>query len=208
MTSTPPRAFGASAHAACSSPCGPAQVIGAVGSASVGSGRWGARRLADVTPRGGGRRFRRRSLVLAARGDQRRRRRCCADAEQRQPVAALRAWTTVRRRGRWRFPRRCNAVVESPSRVCARLPKSGSRFVFARYSGGGMDARRRGPSGRVAVVAGATRGAGRGIAAALGEAGATVVCTGRSSLSGSEKSDYDRSGDHRGDRRACRRTRR
>jgi NAD(P)-dependent dehydrogenase (short-subunit alcohol dehydrogenase family) len=34
--------------------------------------------------------------------------------------------------------------------------------------------------GRVAVVAGATRGAGRGIAAALGEAGATVICTGRS----------------------------
>ena len=29
--------------------------------------------------------------------------------------------------------------------------------------------------GRVAVVAGATRGAGRGIAAALGEAGAKVV---------------------------------
>ena len=46
--------------------------------------------------------------------------------------------------------------------------------------------------GRVAVVAGATRGAGRGIAAALGEAGATVVCTGRSSVSGNEKSDYDR----------------
>jgi NAD(P)-dependent dehydrogenase (short-subunit alcohol dehydrogenase family) len=34
--------------------------------------------------------------------------------------------------------------------------------------------------GRVAVVAGATRGAGRGIACALGEAGATVYCTGRS----------------------------
>src|SRR6476619_768822 len=46
--------------------------------------------------------------------------------------------------------------------------------------------------GRVAVVAGATRGAGRGIAAALGEAGATVVCTGRSSSSGGKKSDYDR----------------
>ena len=46
--------------------------------------------------------------------------------------------------------------------------------------------------GRVAVVAGATRGAGRGIAMALGEAGATVVCTGRSSISGNEKSDYDR----------------
>ena len=47
--------------------------------------------------------------------------------------------------------------------------------------------------GRVAVVAGATRGAGRGIAAALGEAGATVVCTGRSSRSTrSTRSDYDR----------------
>jgi NAD(P)-dependent dehydrogenase (short-subunit alcohol dehydrogenase family) len=46
--------------------------------------------------------------------------------------------------------------------------------------------------GRLAVVAGATRGAGRGIAAALGEAGATVVCTGRSSRTGSLTSDYDR----------------
>ena len=35
-------------------------------------------------------------------------------------------------------------------------------------------------TGNVAVVAGATRGAGRGIARALGEAGATVYCTGRS----------------------------
>jgi NAD(P)-dependent dehydrogenase (short-subunit alcohol dehydrogenase family) len=34
--------------------------------------------------------------------------------------------------------------------------------------------------GTVAVVAGATRGAGRGIACMLGEAGATVYCTGRS----------------------------
>jgi NAD(P)-dependent dehydrogenase (short-subunit alcohol dehydrogenase family) len=42
----------------------------------------------------------------------------------------------------------------------------------------------------VAVVAGATRGAGRGIAAALGEAGATVVCTGRSS--GTARYEYDR----------------
>jgi NAD(P)-dependent dehydrogenase (short-subunit alcohol dehydrogenase family) len=42
----------------------------------------------------------------------------------------------------------------------------------------------------VAVVTGATRGAGRGIAAALGEAGATVVCTGRST--GSTRSEYNR----------------
>lgn len=35
-------------------------------------------------------------------------------------------------------------------------------------------------TGMVAVVAGATRGAGRGIARALGEAGATIYCTGRS----------------------------
>jgi NAD(P)-dependent dehydrogenase (short-subunit alcohol dehydrogenase family) len=35
-------------------------------------------------------------------------------------------------------------------------------------------------TGQTALVAGATRGAGRGIARALGEAGATVYCTGRS----------------------------
>lgn len=46
--------------------------------------------------------------------------------------------------------------------------------------------------GTVAVVAGATRGAGRGIAAGLGEAGATVICTGRSSIHGNSRSDYDR----------------
>ena len=46
--------------------------------------------------------------------------------------------------------------------------------------------------GRVAVVAGATRGAGRGIAAALGEAGATVICTGRSSSTRAIRSDYNR----------------
>ena len=47
--------------------------------------------------------------------------------------------------------------------------------------------------GRVAVVAGATRGAGRGIAAAFGEAGATVICTGRTSSLRAIDSDYDRS---------------
>lgn len=45
-------------------------------------------------------------------------------------------------------------------------------------------------SGRVAVVAGATRGAGRGIAVELGAAGATVYCTGRSTRA--KRSDMDR----------------
>jgi NAD(P)-dependent dehydrogenase (short-subunit alcohol dehydrogenase family) len=44
--------------------------------------------------------------------------------------------------------------------------------------------------GKVALVAGATRGAGRGIAVALGEAGATVYCTGRSTRT--RRSEYDR----------------
>jgi NAD(P)-dependent dehydrogenase (short-subunit alcohol dehydrogenase family) len=42
-------------------------------------------------------------------------------------------------------------------------------------------ARKKVLQGKIALVAGATRGAGRGIAVALGEAGATVYCTGRSS---------------------------
>jgi len=42
-------------------------------------------------------------------------------------------------------------------------------------------------AGKVAVVCGATRGAGRAIAVALGEAGATVYCVGRSSRSSQRK---------------------
>src|SRR5688500_10078226 len=42
----------------------------------------------------------------------------------------------------------------------------------------------------VALVAGATRGAGRGVAVALGEAGATVYCTGRTTRE--HRSEYDR----------------
>ena len=45
-------------------------------------------------------------------------------------------------------------------------------------------------TGKVALVAGATRGAGRGTAVALGEAGATVYCTGRSTRA--RRSEYDR----------------
>jgi NAD(P)-dependent dehydrogenase (short-subunit alcohol dehydrogenase family) len=44
--------------------------------------------------------------------------------------------------------------------------------------------------GKVALVAGATRGAGRGTAVALGEAGATVYCTGRTTRE--QRSEYDR----------------
>jgi len=44
--------------------------------------------------------------------------------------------------------------------------------------------------GMIALVAGATRGAGRGIAVSLGEAGATVYCTGRSTRGA--RSEYDR----------------
>jgi NAD(P)-dependent dehydrogenase (short-subunit alcohol dehydrogenase family) len=45
-------------------------------------------------------------------------------------------------------------------------------------------------SGKVALVTGATRGAGRGTAVALGEAGATVYCTGRTTRE--RRSEYDR----------------
>ena len=44
--------------------------------------------------------------------------------------------------------------------------------------------------GKVALVAGATRGAGRGTAVALGEAGATVYCSGRTTRE--RRSEYDR----------------
>jgi NAD(P)-dependent dehydrogenase (short-subunit alcohol dehydrogenase family) len=45
-------------------------------------------------------------------------------------------------------------------------------------------------AGRVTLVAGATRGGGRGIAVALGEAGATVYCTGRTTRE--RRSEVDR----------------
>jgi NAD(P)-dependent dehydrogenase (short-subunit alcohol dehydrogenase family) len=45
-------------------------------------------------------------------------------------------------------------------------------------------------SGRIALVAGATRGAGRGIAVQLGACGATVYCTGRTA--GGQRSEMNR----------------
>ena len=53
-----------------------------------------------------------------------------------------------------------------------------------------MDPRAPDLTGRVALVAGATRGAGRGIAVELGATGATVWCTGRSTRG--QRSEYDR----------------
>lgn len=50
--------------------------------------------------------------------------------------------------------------------------------------------RNRSLTGKVALVAGATRGAGRGIAVELGAAGATVYVTGRSTRQ--QRSEYDR----------------
>src|ERR671924_804918 len=46
------------------------------------------------------------------------------------------------------------------------------------------------PAGKIALVAGATRGAGRGIAAQLGAAGATVYVTGRTTRS--QRSEMNR----------------
>jgi len=73
-------------------------------------------------------------------------------------------------------------------RTATRLP--------ARTGGGGRPARRAHPrwkpprlDGAVAVVTGASRGAGRGIAAVLGECGATVYVTGRSVRGGQTVDD-------------------
>jgi len=57
-------------------------------------------------------------------------------------------------------------AIMSPSKAADAMPQKTSKESLA---------------GKIALVAGATRGAGRGIAVALGEAGATVYCTGRSS---------------------------
>jgi NAD(P)-dependent dehydrogenase (short-subunit alcohol dehydrogenase family) len=69
-------------------------------------------------------------------------------------------------------------------------PGAGQVRVLPLNMGRMQDGRGLSLRGRVALVAGATRGAGRGIAAALGEAGATVVCTGRTTRSA--RSEYNR----------------
>src|SRR6202008_3413322 len=68
-----------------------------------------------------------------------------------------------------------------------RVQQSESMLFGRRARMQGMD---RPLAGRIALVSGATRGAGRGIAVALGEAGATVYATGRSPRE--QRSEYDR----------------
>ena len=58
-------------------------------------------------------------------------------------------------------------------------------------------------AGKVALVAGATRGAGRGIARMLGEAGCVVYCSGRSSRTQANTSGHDYAGQLCGDGRWC-----
>ncbi|HTI63770.1 MAG TPA: SDR family NAD(P)-dependent oxidoreductase, partial [Gemmatimonadaceae bacterium] len=65
------------------------------------------------------------------------------------------------------------ATIHTPRARCrSRSPRPGARST--------RTSSEHPLSGRIALVAGATRGAGRGIARGLGEAGATVYCTGRS----------------------------
>src|ERR671911_2735082 len=61
------------------------------------------------------------------------------------------------------------------------------RSAKERWEDDGMD---RPLAGKIALVSGATRGGGRGIAVALGEAGATVYVTGRSTRE--KRSEIDR----------------
>ena len=71
--------------------------------------------------------------------------------------------------------------------VVAAVIVLGSHRPREAAGGGGMS----GPlEGKVALVAGATRGGGRGIAVALGEAGATVYATGRTTRE--QRSEIDR----------------
>ncbi len=151
MTSTPPRAFGASAHAACSSPCGPAQVIGVVGSACSPIPGGGA---LEVAGPGGGHRGVRGRLASGSRCRRRSGRwppRCRPRAAP--AGAGLRVWTTGRQRDRWRFLRRYSAVRVSHSRVCPYGLDSGWGCA-ARSRGGG---RRRHPRRRARHRRGARR---------------------------------------------------
>src|SRR2546429_3714626 len=93
-------------------------------------------------------------------------------------IIAIHTWLCAYAFGRWRFffffssrRRHTRCSCDWSSDVCS------SDLAMT-----SQDSSYRPPDlkGRVALVAGATRGVGRGTALALGEAGATVYCTGRS----------------------------
>jgi hypothetical protein len=93
-------------------------------------------------------------------------------------------FTDYRRRAAALGPIRADAfsaylsrAVADAVRVASGTGRRARRSCGRRCAGGGA---MKPLDGQVALVAGATRGAGRGIARALGEAGALVYCTGRS----------------------------
>lgn len=82
------------------------------------------------------------------------------------------------------------------SRCRRETPRQGDASLIVELTGRGVNDEsigivRRMLEGKVALVAGATRGAGRGIAVELGAAGATVYCTGRTTRT--QRSEYNRS---------------
>src|SRR5215475_8912222 len=111
------------------------------------------------------------------------------DPGPRQPWAHLHAARALpdRRVARLGLPLVFGTGTGGSGRCPRRIPQMVTSQRGSGWSPDGNALR-----GRITLVAGATRGAGRGIAAALGEAGATVICTGRSSVNGPGGSDYDR----------------
>jgi NAD(P)-dependent dehydrogenase (short-subunit alcohol dehydrogenase family) len=90
----------------------------------------------------------------------------------------------------WNQPRRASSSGARPRRG-THAPSRRGRARPGRRRGEARLRRMAGPlEGKVALVAGATRGAGRGIAVQLGAAGATVYCTGRSTRA--SRSEMDR----------------
>ena len=125
-------------------------------------------------------------------------------AHRRPPPPAISARDFGRRARLATAPRGMARADPHSARRSAKRPCGGRAYPPAV----GWKPDRNALRGRVAVVAGATRGAGRGIAAALGEAGATVVCTGRTSRSSRGRLRLRPARDDRGDRGARHRARR
>src|SRR5438128_3242232 len=112
--------------------------------------------------------------------------------QRRGPDSSRRACPRQRRPGHPAFARRRKAAVLIRFRQAAEQkrplaffdPSKKTRSLLSchcRSTRGGSDMAL---TGKIALVAGATRGAGRGIAVQLGAAGATVYVTGRSTKAG------------------------